>query len=132
MRSDEQMTTTWIDPAAVQNARAAALPEHELELAVTLFRLLGDPTRGRLLYALHAAGELCVGDLAGVVGSQESAVSHALRLLRTAGIVSARRAGRSMFYRLADEHVADLLALTHQHVDHTVAGALPAGGRAAG
>ncbi|WP_353649891.1 metalloregulator ArsR/SmtB family transcription factor [Nakamurella sp. A5-74] len=132
MRSDEQMMGGWDDPAAAQRARAAALPEDELELAVTLFRLLGDPTRGRLLYALHAAGELCVGDLAGVVGAQESAVSHALRLLRTAGVVAARRAGRSMYYRLADEHVADLLALTHQHIDHAVAQDVRSSGRAAG
>ena len=128
--------TGWVDPVAAARARAAALPDDELVLAVTLFRLLGDPTRGRLLYALHAAGELCVGDLAGVVGAQESAVSHALRLLRAAGVVGARRAGRSIYYRLADDHVADLLTLTHQHVDHTAelgrAQQLPDTGRVAG
>lgn len=132
----DQEHSRWVDPVASEVATAAALPEDELVLAVALFRLLGDPTRGRLLYALQAAGELCVGDLAGVVGAQESTVSHALRLLRAAGVVKARRAGRLMFYRLADEHVTDLLLLTHQHVDHTV-GQRPtreisAGGRVAG
>lgn len=126
------MDGPWIDPVAARRAREAALPEHELALMVTLFRLLGDPTRGRLLYALHAAGELCVGDLAGVVGAQESAVSHALRLLRTAGVVSVRRAGRSMYYCLADEHVADLLVLTHQHVDHAVTQPVPGDEQVAG
>ena len=132
---DEEQSR-WVDPVASGMASAAALPEDELVLAVALFRLLGDPTRGRLLYALQAAGELCVGDLAGVVGAQESTVSHALRLLRAAGVVKARRAGRLMFYRLADEHVTELLQLTHQHVDHTVvevpARGIPSGGRAAG
>ena len=132
MRSDEQITERWVDPGAAGAARAAALPEDELVLAVALFRLLGDPTRSRLLYALHAAGELCVGDLAGVVGAQESAVSHALRLLKTAGVVGVRREGRSMYYRLADQHVADLLTLTHQHVDHSVAQDVRVGGRVAG
>ena len=130
--SDEQMRDGWVDPVASRIARAAALPEDELLLAVALFRLLGDPTRGRLLYALQAAGELCVGDLAGVVGAQESAVSHALRLLRAAGVVSVRRAGRLMYYRLADQHVADLLTLTHQHVDHEVERQIPGSGRVAG
>lgn len=91
-------------------------------MATSLFRLLGDPTRGRLLYALLAAGELCVGDLAGAVGHQETTVSHALRLLRSAGVVATRRVGRSIYYRLADEHVRQLLELTHDHVDHALQG----------
>src|SRR5688500_15668421 len=73
-------------------------PEEATRLA-ELFRLLGDPTRARLLYALLEAGELCVCDLADVVEVTDTAVSHALRLLRTAGIVASRRAGRMIYYR---------------------------------
>ncbi|MGH8969403.1 MAG: ArsR/SmtB family transcription factor, partial [Actinomycetes bacterium] len=52
------------------------------------------------------------------VGVTETTVSHALRLLRTAGVVRARRAGRQMYYRLADEHVQRLLELTREHAAH--------------
>ena len=84
------------------------------------FKLLGDPTRVRLLYALREAGELCVCDLAELVGSAESSVSHALRLLRTAGVVRNRRTGRMIFYSLADTHVRLLLDMSLEHLHHDV------------
>ncbi|MET0324881.1 MAG: metalloregulator ArsR/SmtB family transcription factor [Ilumatobacteraceae bacterium] len=83
-----------------------------------LFRLLGDPGRVRMLCALAEADELCVGDLAAVVDMAESSVSHSLRLLRGAGIVRHRRAGRQIFYRLDDDHVRLLLDVTVEHVQH--------------
>lgn len=90
----------------------------EADSLATLFRLLGDPTRTRMLYALVEAGELCVGDLAEVVDADESAVSHALRLLRTAGVVRNRRAGRHVYYRLDDVHVRLLLDVSREHLRH--------------
>jgi DNA-binding transcriptional ArsR family regulator len=83
-----------------------------------IFRVLGDPTRVRILDAL-AAAELCVGDLAHRLGVSESAVSHQLRLLRSARIVRSRRAGRMMFYALDDRHV---LALFRQGLRHVQEG----------
>lgn len=97
----------------------------ELVLGVTdadevagLFRLLGDAGRVRMLNALLESGELCVGELAAAVGSAESTVSHALRLLRTAGVVRHRRVGRHVFYRLDDDHVRLLLQLSIDHIGH--------------
>ena len=83
------------------------------------FRVMSDPTRTRILYALLEAGELCVCDLAAVVEATETSTSHALRWLRTAGIVRARRSGRMMYYALADEHVRMLLDLGREHLRHT-------------
>lgn len=83
-----------------------------------LFRLLGDATRTRMLYALLEAGELCVCDLARACEVSETATSHALRLLRTAGIVANRRAGRKVYYRLADTHVRLLLDVSREHLRH--------------
>ena len=83
-----------------------------------LFKLLADPTRARLLHALLEAGELCVCDLAETVEMPESSVSHALRLLRTAGIVRNRRAGRMIYYSLDDAHVRLLLDLSLEHLRH--------------
>lgn len=83
-----------------------------------VFKLLGDPNRTRILYALLEAGELCVCDLAEVVGVAETTVSQGLRLLRTAGIVRNRRAGRQIYYSLADSHVRLLLDLSLEHLRH--------------
>jgi DNA-binding transcriptional ArsR family regulator len=94
-----------------------AEPDEAARLA-EVFKLLGDPTRTRLLTALLEAGELCVCDLAEVIGVPESSVSHALRLLRTAGIVRNRRDGRMVYYSLADAHVRLLLDLSLEHLRH--------------
>lgn len=83
-----------------------------------LFKLLGDPTRSRLLFALLEAGELCVCDLAASPGTPESTVSQALRLLRASGVVSGRREGRNVYYRLSDAHVRMLLDITREHIRH--------------
>jgi ArsR family transcriptional regulator, lead/cadmium/zinc/bismuth-responsive transcriptional repressor len=84
------------------------------------FRVLGDPTRVRILDAL-AGGELCVCDIAGLVGISESAVSHQLRLLRGMRLVRPRRAGRHVFYALDDHHIVELLELAVTHVQEPAA-----------
>ena len=77
--------------------------------------MLGDPTRVRILDALHT-GELCVCDIAALVGISESAVSHQMRLLRGMRLVRPRRAGRQVFYALDDQHIVELLRLALTHV----------------
>ena len=89
-----------------------------------LFKLLGDPTRARILYALLEAGEMCVCDISETVEIPESTASHALRLLRTAGIVRNRRDGRMVHYSLDDAHVRMLLDLSLQHLRHEQGAAL--------
>jgi len=79
------------------------------------FKVLGDATRVRILDVLSRR-ELCVGDIAEVLGLSESAVSHQLRLLRNAHLVRQRRAGQMMFYALDDHHVIRLFAQAHEHV----------------
>ncbi|HRE02313.1 MAG TPA: metalloregulator ArsR/SmtB family transcription factor, partial [Ilumatobacteraceae bacterium] len=69
----------------------------EIERLAEWFKLLGDPTRMRILYALLEVGELCVGDLAASVDMPESTVSHALRWLKSSRVVRARRAGKMAF-----------------------------------
>lgn len=99
-------------------------PEHlpDIDEAVALaelFRLLGDPTRVRILYALLEAGELCVHDIAEVVDTSDTRISQAMRLLRGAGVVRNRRDGRHVYYRLDDDHVRVVLDLSRAHVAHT-------------
>ena len=90
----------------------------EIARVAALFKLMSDPTRTRLLYALLEAGELYVSDLAATTGTSESTVSQALRMLRASGIVTGRRDGRKIWYRLSDEHVRELLNVTLEHPHH--------------
>ena len=83
-----------------------------------VFALLGDPGRLYLLVLLQE-GESSVGELARYSGMSESAVSHALRLLRAHRIVQARRDGRMAYYRLADEHVRSILETALAHAEHS-------------
>lgn len=82
------------------------------------FKLLADPSRLRMIYALLEAGEVCVSDLARLVEVSESATSHQLRQLRLAGLVRARKQGREVFYRVADTHVRLLLDVAVEHYLH--------------
>ena len=79
------------------------------------FRLLGDPTRVRIVDAL-SEGELCVCDIAAHIGISESAVSHQLRLMRSQRLVRGRREGRCVYYTLDDQHVLSLFQQGLRHV----------------
>lgn len=91
-----------------------------------LFSTLSDPTRIRILHALSLTNELCVCDLALLLGLSVSGLSHQLRLLRDRGAVTRRKAGRIVYYRLADEHVRHLLgdALGHAGEQRATLGAV--------
>jgi DNA-binding transcriptional ArsR family regulator len=86
-----------------------------IESLADMFRVLGDPTRVRIVEAL-AEGELCVCDIAEHVGISESAVSHQLRLMRGLRIVRGRREGRCVYYTLDDHHILDLFQQGLRHV----------------
>lgn len=116
----DECTTTEADQARAAATRKRLVTPAEAARLADLFRLLGDQTRAQLLYALLEAGELCVCDLAETVEVSDTAVSHALRLLRTAGIVAGRRSGRMIYYRLADAHVRMLLDLSREHLRHEI------------
>ena len=93
-------------------------PGDGLERVAEMFKLLGDPTRCRILFALLEAPEMRVLDIAAAVRASQPTVSAALRLLRTAGVVVGRRDGRTVHYRIADDHVAELLTVSWQHATH--------------
>ena len=90
-------------------------PEEQLLRLAELFKVFGDGTRIRILYVLLEA-EVCVCDLATLLGMQQSAVSHQLRILKQARLIKARRDGKTVFYSLADDHVATLLKQGMEHV----------------
>ena len=98
--------------------QSTTIDHEDAQDLASLFRLLGDPTRVRILHALLRAEELRVSEIAAAVDATETKVSQALRLLRNAGAVRNRRDGRSIFYRLDDDHIRDLLVVSHEHVSH--------------
>jgi DNA-binding transcriptional ArsR family regulator len=109
---------TCVNRERVERVKRAMPPAERLEETAEIFKVLGDPTRLRLLFALLDE-ELCVCDLAEFVDASPSAVSHQLRLLRTARLVRSRREGKMIYYRLDDDHVRRLLkeGLVHAEED---------------
>ena len=97
-----------------ERVRREMLDEDTLFDLTELFRIFGDSTRIRILYALFDA-EMCVCDIAGVLGMTQSAISHQLRALKSARLVKGRREGKTVFYSLADDHVKTII---HQGLDH--------------
>ncbi len=110
-----------VHPGKVEAVGASLIEVEEAVDLAEMFRLLGDPTRVRILFALLEAGELCVCDIAAVVETSETKVSQAMRLLRAAGVVRNRRDGRNVHYRLDDAHVRMLLDLSREHLAHAAA-----------
>ena len=107
-----QTSTPSAHPLGTEIAPLAA--ETVQALAET-FRLLGDPTRVRIVDAL-SEGQRCVHEIAERVGISESAVSHQLRLMRAQRIVRGRRAGRCVYYTLDDQHILSLYQMGLRHV----------------
>lgn len=107
-----------IHPQQVAQVRASMPRNQEIVDLADVFSLLGDSGRVRILIAL-LAGRMAVRDIAAVVEQSESAVSHALRLLRAHRVVDVDREGRFAYYSLADVHVRVLLELALEHVGHT-------------
>lgn len=99
----------------VDRVRSVLLNDEAAAGLAELFGLLGDRTRVRILHAL-AFGELCVCDISAVLSVSSSAISHQLRLLRTAKLVKARKEGKNVFYSLDDAHVHSLIAQGLKHV----------------
>ncbi|MGM9625426.1 MAG: ArsR/SmtB family transcription factor [Eubacteriales bacterium] len=80
-----------------------------------LFKMFGDSTRCKILYAL-SAGEMSVGDIADALSMTQSAISHQLRVLRSSRLVRCRRDGKAMLYALADDHVRTILEMGMDHI----------------
>ena len=108
------------DDLAEAAAGDQAVSIREAQRLAQMFQLFADATRTRILYTLLQAREMCVNDIASSLGIPETSVSHALRLLRVAGVVRNRRDGRLVYYSLDDEHIRMLLTTSREHLAHRV------------
>lgn len=106
-----------IEPETVRLIQASGPSETLLNLVVETFQALADATRLKILYAL-VKSEVCVRDLAILVGVSESAISHQLRILRDRRLVTQRRKGNVIYYSLNDTHLAALFQEAEYHADH--------------
>ena len=92
------------------------MPEgEELQNLAEFFRIFGDSTRIRILYVLFEA-EMCVCDIAALLGMTQSAISHQLKALKNARLVKSRREGKTVFYALADDHVKTIIDQGLEHI----------------
>jgi ArsR family transcriptional regulator, lead/cadmium/zinc/bismuth-responsive transcriptional repressor len=103
------------DEATVRAVRSGMIELPTARDLAAIFKALADPTRVRIMSAL-AGREFCVNDLAAALDMGQSAVSHQLSDLREMRLVAARREGRHVFYRLADDHIELLFAVGLEHV----------------
>ena len=105
-----------IDPASIEELRQS-LPEDEILYDLSeLFRVFGDTTRIKILYTLFKS-ELCVNDIAQLLGMTQSSVSHQLRILKSAKLVKFKRDGKQMIYSLDDDHVRSMISLGLEHTE---------------
>jgi DNA-binding transcriptional ArsR family regulator len=101
----------------INKVKLAMLNDSEVIRLSEVFKVLGDPTRIRIIYALSKC-EMCVCDIAETLNMTQSAISHQLRLLRTLKLVKFKKEGKSVYYSLDDEHILHLFNEGMEHVRH--------------
>ena len=89
--------------------------DEQLQDLGDLFKVFGDTTRIKIMYALYE-GEMCVCAISELLNMTQSAISHQLKTLKDANLVSARREGKEMYYSLSDEHVKSIIAEGFEHI----------------
>jgi DNA-binding transcriptional ArsR family regulator len=113
-RADVVRPLAFVDESRARRVRRALVSADAAFALAETFSLLGDPSRTRILHAL-SVDELCVSDLALLLGISPSATSHQLRLLRDRRLVAVRREGKRTYYRLQDEHIRTLVDMGMSH-----------------
>ena len=104
-----------IDGAGVKAVQGQMISDSTAQSLAELFKILGETTRVKILFSMMCQ-ELCVCDLAAVIGTSDSAISHQLRILRSHKLVRFRRQGKVLYYSLDDQHVPKLLEYGLEHL----------------
>lgn len=115
MNKNEQRAVFTMDVCMAKEMQKD-LPEDEtFNLVSSFFKVLGDPTRAKIIFLLQQR-EMCVGDVCAVLEMSPSAVSHQLSILRSANLVKYRREGKNVYYMLSDDHVRGMFASGLEHI----------------
>ncbi|MCD7837037.1 MAG: metalloregulator ArsR/SmtB family transcription factor [Lachnospiraceae bacterium] len=112
----EKNSFLYLDKATIDKVDETMPPEEELQDLADFFRIFGDATRLKILNALLCA-EMCVLDIARLLGMSQSSISHQLRILKQMGLVRNRREGKTIFYALADSHIVTILSQGLDHIE---------------
>ena len=107
---------TWIDKQKISDVKKKMKSETTIERLSETFKVLSDKTRVKLLFALSIQ-ELCVCEIADLLETTKSAISHQLRILRNMRLVKYRKDGKMAFYSLDDKHITNLFAEGLKHVE---------------
>jgi len=107
---------TYVDQNRVDSVRKKMKPDETILRVSETFKALGDPTRMKIIFALSME-ELCVCDIANLLGTTKSAVSHQLRILRNMRLVKFRKEGKMVYYSFDDEHINNLFEEGLRHVE---------------
>jgi DNA-binding transcriptional ArsR family regulator len=110
---------TCIDEEKVNRGKNELLQQNPLEVA-KVFKALSDDTRIKIAYALSLEDELCVCDVANIVGATTATTSHHLRLLKNLGLAKYRKEGKLVYYSLDDDHVKQLIQVAFAHQKEVV------------
>ncbi len=115
MDKPERCDFLYVHQETVEKVQNSMPAEEDLYDLAELFKVFGDSTRIKILYALLEA-ELCVCDISQLLGVSQTAVSHQLRVLKNSSLVKYRREGKNIFYSLADDHVRSVLGQGMDHI----------------
>jgi ArsR family transcriptional regulator len=107
----------FIEVNKVKSLKSKMKSEKFFHYLAETFRALSDPTRTKIIYALCQENELCVSDIASVIGTSNSAISHQLRTLRNMKLVKYSKVGKITYYSLDDLHINNLFAEGLRHVE---------------
>ena len=106
----------FCDEELVKKVNDTMPPEEEMADMAELFKVFGDSTRIKILYILSKC-EMCVCDIASLLSMTQPAVSYQLKVLKQAKLVKNRRAGKTVFYSLADSHVETIIGMAKEHLE---------------
>lgn len=112
----EENTYIYVDEKILKAIEEKMPPKEELQDLADFFKVFGDETRLKILYVLLCS-EMCVYDIAAVLGMSQSAISHQLRILKQMDLVKNRREGKTIFYALADGHIVTILSQGLDHIE---------------
>ena len=116
VNSGESCEFLCVHEETVKKVRSLMPEDETLYDLAELFRIFGDSTRIKILFALFEA-ELCVCDISTLLGASQTAVSHQLRVLKNNKLVNARKEGKNIFYSLADSHVRTIIGMGIEHIE---------------
>lgn len=112
---NDKCDITEVHNEIIKKVTSEMPPEEILYDIAELFKVFGDSTRVRILWALFES-EMCVCDIAEILGMNQSAISHQLRVLKQARLVKYRRSGKTIFYSLADSHIISIFGQAYEHI----------------